>query len=383
MFKDFIALVREIYKTNDFIPLHEPRFLGNEKQYLMDTIDSTFVSSVGKYVDDFERAVANYTGAGYGIATVNGTAALHIALLVAGVKNGDEVITQSLTFVATCNAIRYCNADPVFIDVSKKTLGLSAKSMSQFLEENCEIRNDGYCWNKTTGKIVRACIPMHTFGFPVELDDINNLCNHYNIALVEDAAESLGSTYKEKHTGTVGKISAVSFNGNKIITTGGGGMLLTNDKDLAEKAKHMTTTAKVKHKWAFEHDEVGFNYRLPNVNAALGLAQMESLPKILIGKRLIAKQYQQWGKENGTTFIKELEHTKSNYWLNTVLTRSRAERDLMLEETNNKGIMTRPMWIPMHNLTMYSHCQKTELKNTEWFQERVVNVPSSVRSFDM
>lgn len=383
MFKDFIALVREIYKTNDFIPLHEPRFLGNEKQYLMDTIDSTFVSSVGKYVDDFERAVANYTGAGYGIATVNGTAALHIALLVAGVKNGDEVITQSLTFVATCNAIRYCNADPVFIDVSKKTLGLSGKSMSRFLEENCEIRNDGYCWNKTTEKIVRACVPMHTFGFPVELDDINNLCNHYNIALVEDAAESLGSTYKEKHTGTVGKISAVSFNGNKIITTGGGGMLLTNDKDLAEKAKHMTTTAKVKHKWAFEHDEVGFNYRLPNVNAALGLAQMESLPKILNGKRLIAKQYQQWGKENGTTFIKELEHTKSNYWLNTVITKSKAERDLLLEETNNGGIMTRPIWIPMHNLLMYSNCQKTELKNTEWLQERVVNVPSSVRSFDM
>ena len=229
MFKDFIALVREIYKTNDFIPLHEPRFLGNEKQYLMDTIDSTFVSSVGRYVDDFEIAVANYTGADYAIATVNGTAALHAALVLAGVRNGDEVITQSLTFVATCNAIRYCNAAPVFIDVSKKTLGLSAESMSRFLEENCEIRDDGYCWNKTTGKIVRACVPMHTFGFPVELDDINNLCKRYNIALVEDAAESLGSTYKQKHTGTVGKVSAVSFNGNKIITTGGGGMLLTND----------------------------------------------------------------------------------------------------------------------------------------------------------
>ena len=281
MFKDFIALVREIYKTNDFIPLHEPRFLGNEKEYLMDTIDSTFVSSVGKYVDDFEIAVANYTGAAYAVATVNGTAALHIALLVAGVKNGDEVITQSLTFVATCNAIRYCNADPVFIDVSKKTLGLSAESMSRFLEENCEIRDDGYCWNKTTGKVVRACVPMHTFGFPVELDEINNLCNRYNISLVEDAAESLGSTYKEKHTGTVGRVAAISFNGNKIITSGGGGMLLTSDKALAQKVKHITTTAKVRHKWAFEHDEVGFNYRLPNVNAALGLAQIESLPKIL------------------------------------------------------------------------------------------------------
>ena len=376
MFKDFIALVREIYKTNDFIPLHEPRFLGNEKQYLMDTIDSTFVSSVGKYVDDFERAVANYTGAGYGIATVNGTAALHIALLVAGVKNGDEVITQSLTFVATCNAIRYCNADPVFIDVSKKTLGLSAESMSRFLEENCEIRNDGYCWNKTTGKIVRACVPMHTFGFPVELDDINNLCNHYNIALVEDAAESLGSTYKEKHTGTVGKISAVSFNGNKIITSGGGGMLLTSDKALAQRVKHITTTAKVTHKWAFEHDEVGFNYRLPNVNAALGLAQIESLPKILNVKRQVAQRYQAWGDNNDIKFMIEAEHTKANYWLNTVITKNLAQREAMLEATNKNGIMTRPSWVPMHKLVINSGCQATELTNTEWLHERIVNVPS-------
>jgi perosamine synthetase len=376
MFKDFIALVREIYKTNDFIPLHEPRFLGNEKQYLMDTIDSTFVSSVGKYVDDFEIAVANYTGAAYAVATVNGTAALHVALLVAGVKNGDEVITQSLTFVATCNAIRYCNADPVFIDVSKKTLGLSAESMSRFLEENCEIRNDGYCWNKTTGKIVRACVPMHTFGFPVELDDINNLCNRYNIVLVEDAAESLGSTYKEKHTGTVGKISAVSFNGNKIITSGGGGMLLTSDKALAQKVKHITTTAKVTHKWAFEHDEVGFNYRLPNVNAALGLAQIESLPKILNVKRQVAQRYQAWGDNNDIKFMIEAEHTKANYWLNTVITKNLAQREAMLEATNKNGIMTRPSWVPMHKLIINSRCQVTELTNTEWLHERIVNVPS-------
>jgi perosamine synthetase len=377
MFKDFIALVREMYKTNDFIPLHEPRFLSNEKQYLMDTIDSTFVSSVGRYVDDFEIAVANYTGADYAIATVNGTAALHAALVLAGVRNGDEVITQSLTFVATCNAIRYCNAAPVFVDVSKKTLGLSAESMSQFLEENCEIRDDGYCWNKTTEKIVRACVPMHTFGFPVEVDDINNLCNCYNIVLVEDAAESLGSTYKEKHTGTTGKISAVSFNGNKIITTGGGGMLLTNDKSLAEQAKHITTTAKIKHKWAFDHDQMGFNYRLPNLNAALGLAQMESLPKILNGKRLIAKRYQEWGNKNGTTFIKEPEHAKSNYWLNTVITQDLSQRDAMLEETNNNGVMTRPAWTPMHRLAMNSKCQIVELTNTDWLIQRIVNVPSS------
>ena len=377
MFDGFIEFVREIYGTNDFIPLHEPRFLGNEKKYLMDTIDSTFVSSVGKYVDDFESAIAEYTGANYAIATVNGTAALHTALVLAGVQNGDEVITQSLTFVATCNAIRYCNAEPVFVDVSKKTLGLSADSMSSFLEENCEIRNDGFCWNKQSNKIVRACVPMHTFGFPVQLDEISNLCQRYNITLVEDAAESLGSTYKEQHTGTVGKLSAVSFNGNKIITAGGGGMLLMNDKALAEKAKHITTTAKVKHKWAFEHDEVGFNYRLPNLNAALGLAQMESLPKILEGKRIVAERYQEWGKANGILFFKEPMNTKANYWLNTVVTENITQRDAMLEQTNKNGVMTRPVWTPMHRLPMNSQCQTVELINTDWMHQRVVNVPSS------
>ncbi len=378
MFDGFIDFVREIYGTNDFIPLHEPRFSGNEKKYLMDTIDSTFVSSVGKYVDDFELAVAEYTGANYAIATVNGTAALHTALILAGVQNNDEVITQSLTFVATCNAIRYCNAEPVFVDVSKETLGLSAESMSAFLEENCEVRNDGYCWNKRSNKTVRACIPMHTFGFPVELDAISQLCHRYNITLIEDAAESLGSVYKGQHTGTVGKISAISFNGNKIITTGGGGMLLTNDKTLAEKAKHITTTAKVMHKWSFEHDEVGFNYRLPNLNAALGLAQMELLPKILEGKRIVAEKYQEWGEVNGIEFIKEPEQTKANYWLNTIITKDLSQRDTLLEQTNNNGVMTRPAWTPMHKLPMNLQCQTTKLTNTDWLHQRLVSVPSSL-----
>ena len=378
MFEGFVDFVREMYGTNDFIPLHEPRFTGNEKKYLLDTIDSTYVSSIGKYVDDFESAVAEYTGAGYAIATVNGTAALHTALLVSGVKSGDQVITQSLTFVAICNAIRYCNAEPVFVDVSKITLGLSAESMSTFLEENCEMRNDGFCWNKQSNKIIRACVPMHTFGFPVELDAISQLCQRYNIVLVEDAAESLGSTYKAQHTGTIGKISAVSFNGNKIITAGGGGMLITNDKTLAEKAKHITTTAKVKHKWAFEHDEIGFNYRLPNLNAALGLAQLESLPEILNKKRVIAGKYQEWGEENGIQFVKEADNTKANYWLNTIITENMAQRDEMLEETNNNGVMTRPVWTPMHKLLMNSQCQKIELTNTDWLNERLVNVPSSM-----
>ena len=377
MYDSFINLVREIYGTKDFIPLHEPQFSGNEKKYLMDTIDSTFVSSVGQYVDDFENAVAEYTGSAYAIATVNGTAALHTALVLAGVKNGEEVITQSLTFIATCNAIRYCNAEPVFVDVSKDTLGLSEQSMLGFLEENCEIRNDGFCWNKNTNKIIRVCLPMHTFGFPVELDAISQVCHLYNIILVEDAAESLGSFYKEKHTGTVGKISAISFNGNKIITTGGGGMLLTNDKTLAVKAKHITTTAKVPHKWDFDHDEVGFNYRLPNLNAALGLAQMELLPKILEEKRMIAKIYQDWGKENGMRFIKEPSCTKSNYWLNAILLKNKQQRDEFLEITNKNGIMTRPIWQPINQLKMYKDCQMTDLKNSRFLEERVVNVPSS------
>ena len=378
MYDGFINLVREIYNTKNSISLHEPRFFGNEKKYLMDIIDSTFVSSVGHYVNDFENAVAAYTGSAYAISTVNGTAALHTALVLAGVKNGDEVITQSLTFIATCNAIRYCNAEPVFVDVSKETLGLSEQSLLAFLEENCEIRNDGFCWNKKTNKIIRVCLPMHTFGFPVELDAISQVCNRYNIILVEDAAEALGSFYKEKHTGTAGKISAISFNGNKIITTGGGGMLLTNDKTLAEKAKHITTTAKIPHKWAYEHDEVGFNYRLPNLNAALGLAQMESLPKILEKKRVIAQRYQDWGENNGIQFIKEPSCTRSNYWLNAILFENKKQRDQFLDFTNKNGIMTRPIWCQVNELKMYNKCQVTDLENTKFLEERVVNVPSSV-----
>lgn len=377
MFDNFITFVKQIYDTNDIIPLHEPKFFGNEEKYLKDVIQSTFVSSVGKYVDSFEIAVAEYTKSAYSISTVNGTSALHIALILAGVKKNDEVITQSLTFVATCNAIRYCNANPVFIDVSKDTLGLSEQSMQSFLEDNCEMRDDGLCWNKNTNKIVRACLPMHSFGFPAELSAISALCDRYNINLVEDAAESLGSTYKNKHTGTIGKISALSFNGNKIITTGGGGMLLTNDKFLANKAKHITTTAKVSHKWTFEHDEVGYNYRLPNLNAALGLAQMELLPKILKLKRELSEKYDDWGKKNGIEFIRDRENTKSNYWLNTLITSDLNSRNRMLEQTNNNGITTRPVWTPMHKLKIFENFQKMELKNTEWLYDRLVNVPST------
>lgn len=378
MFDNFVRFVRELYGTNDFIPLHEPCFTGKEKQYLSETIDSTFVSSVGKFVDDFESAVADFTGAGYAIATVNGTAALHIALRLAGVKSGDEVITQSLTFVATCNAIRYCSAKPVFVDVCRESLGLSSDSMEQFLQEHCEVRDDGACWNKTTNRVVRACVPMHTFGFPVKLDELNSICQRYNITLIEDAAESLGSTYKGQHAGTIGKLAALSFNGNKIITSGGGGMMLTNDKDIAERAKHITTTAKISHPWEFQHDETGFNYRLPNLNAALGLAQMESLPGFIEKKREIAEKYQKWGQENGIQFVQEPANTKANYWLNAVIAEDQSQRDAMLGHTNNHRVMTRPVWMPMHKLPMNKGCPRGDLENTDWLSDRLVSVPSSV-----
>jgi perosamine synthetase len=379
MYKDFVHFVQELYRTKDFIPLHAPKFQGNEKKYLLETIDSTFVSSVGGFVDRFERNVAEFTGSKYAIATVNGTAALHIALKLVGVENENEVITQSLTFVAACNAIRYCGAKPVFVDVDKTTLGLSADSLESFLQEHAEIREDGFCWNKSSNKKLTACLPMHTFGFPVELDAIKRVCDQYNIALVEDAAESLGSWYKEKHTGIVGKTAAISFNGNKIITTGGGGMLLTNDDELAKHAKHITTTAKIPHKWDFEHDEVAYNYRLPNLNAALGIAQMESLPEYLKNKREIAHAYQQWGEQHGFIFFKEPENTYANYWLNTVLAENREQRDEMLQQTNTMNVMTRPAWTPMHKLKINQDCQAASLTNTDLLFDRIVNVPSSVR----
>jgi perosamine synthetase len=382
MFKDFVHFVKKIYKTNDFIPLHEPRFLGNEKKYVMDAIDSTFVSSVGVYVDKFENEIQEITGAKYAVATVNGTAALHISLILAGVTHGDEVITQSLTFIATCNSIRYCGAEPVFIDVNLETLGMSAESLQTFLDESCEIRDDGCCWNKKTNNIVSVCLPMHTFGFPVELDEINDICQRYNIILVEDAAESLGSEYKQQHTGTIGKLAALSFNGNKILTAGGGGVILTNDKELAVRAKHITTTAKTPHKWEFVHDETAYNYRMPNLNAALAVAQLELLPGFIENKRQLAVCYQEWGFNNDLQFVCEPENTKANYWLNTVITKNKDEQLAMLKYTNNNGVMTRPVWVPMHKLPINRGCFSVKLNNTEWLADRLINVPSSVNLND-
>ena len=373
-----IKFIKSIFKDDNFIPLHEPKFVGNEKKYLNECIDSTFVSSVGKFVNEFEKRITNYTGTKYAIATTNGTSALHISLILAGVDKDCEVITQSLTFVATCNAISYCNAKPIFIDVDRDTMGLSPSSLRYFLENNTTLKNKK-CINKKTKKIIKACVPMHSYGHPCRIDEIRKICDEYNIFLVEDAAESLGSIYKGKHTGTFGHIGTLSFNGNKIITAGGGGCIITNDKFFANKAKHLTTTAKVPHKWEFNHDMVGYNYRMPNLNAAILVAQLENLNNFLKKKRQLAKNYEVFFKSINYTFFKEPKDSKSNYWLNSIILKDKKQRDKFLEDTNSKGVMTRPIWTLMNKLPMFKDAECDELKNSEWLDQRVVNIPSSAK----
>ena len=372
-----VDFIRSIYKTDSFIPLHEPRFLGNEKKYLNECIDSTFVSSVGKFVDEFEEKIASYTGAKYAVATSNGTSALHISLLLANVEQNDEVITQPLTFIATCNAISYCNASPVFIDVDKDTMGMSPVALEIFLKENAEVKNQ-QCVNKSTGKIIKACIPMHTFGHPCRIEETQKICKEWHIVLVEDSAESLGSFYRGQHTGTFGELGVISFNGNKIITSGGGGCILTNNEDLAKKAKHITTTAKEPHKWEYTHDMVGYNYRMPNLNAALIVAQLEQLDGFLKSKKALAKLYKEFFQNGDIHFVTDPENAKSNYWLNSIILKSKDQRNLFLDETNSQGIMTRPIWVLMNKLPMFEEAQCGDLTNAEWLEERVVNIPSSV-----
>ena len=374
--KEIVGFIKQTFKTDEFIPLHEPKFIGNEKNYLIECIDSTFVSSVGKYVDRFEKEFASYVGAKYAIATVNGTAALHVALKLVNVEKDDEVITQPLTFIATCNAISYCGAKPIFLDVDLDTLGLSPNSLKNFLEQNCEVV-DNQCLNKTTNKVIKACVPMHTFGHPCKIDEIKEICDIWNISLVEDSAESLGSFYKDKHTGTFGKVGAFSFNGNKIITSGGGGVIVTDDEVLAKRAKHITTTAKIPHPYEYVHDEIAYNYRLPNINAALLVAQMENLEKFLDSKRELASIYEEFFKTVNINFIKEPKESKSNYWLQSVLLNDENERNEFLDYTNKNGVMSRPIWRLMNELEMYKDCQKDELKNAKYLEQRVVNIPSS------
>ena len=388
-YKKIIEFIRELYKQpTGFIPLHAPTFNGNEKKYLLDCIDSTFVSSVGEFVNRIEKEIAEYSGAKYAIATVNGTAALHIALLMVGVETGDEVITQSLTFIATANAISYCGAKPIFLDVDKDTMGLSPKSLKSFLENHTKWDSSiSKQINKLTKKPITACVPMHTFGHPCRIDEIVEICSQYNIPVIEDAAESIGSLYKKKHTGAFGKLGVLSFNGNKTITCGGGGMIITDDERLARKAKHITTTAKIPHQWEYRHDMIGYNYRMPNINAALACAQLEKIDEFITNKRETAKKYSDFFSTNqqlnGSTvkpeFFVEPKNSHSNYWLNAVILENSHERDEFLKYTNENGIMTRPIWTLMNKLEMFKECQTDDLVNSEWLEDRVVNIPSSVR----
>jgi len=374
-----IPFIRDLYGTDAFIPLHVPTIGELEKRRVMETLESGMVSSVGEHVQEFEKRVADFTGAGSAVGVVNGTAALHTCLVLAGVEPGDEVITQSLTFVATCNAISYQGASPVFVDVERETLGMCPDALRAFLEENAVRGDDGLCRNRHTGNVVRACVPMHTFGHPLRIREVAEVCLEWGIRLIEDAAESLGSLRDSVHTGNTGWVSALSFNGNKTITTGGGGMVLTSDEEVARTVRHLTTTAKKPHSYLYHHDRVGYNYRLPAINAALGCAQMEQLPDMLANKRETAGAYREWFAETEYAFLDEPEGCRSNFWLNAFLCRDRAERDRILEETNAAGVMTRPIWEPMHTLPMFRDCARGPMEVTEWLGDRVVNIPSSVR----
>ena len=377
-YSEVIGFIKNQFDNKEFIPLHEPRFLGNEKKYVIDTIDSTFVSSVGAYVDKFELMMSSISGTNKSVAVVNGTSALQVALRLAGVNAGDEVITQALTFIATVNAIIFNGAAPIFIDVDIDTMGLSPNAVEAFIEEFGEMR-DGICYNKKTNKKIAACMPMHTFGFPVHLDELLKVCSKWNIPLVEDAAEAIGSEYHSKPIGSFGKLGVFSFNGNKIVTSGGGGAIVTNDVELGIKAKHLTTTAKVPHPYEYVHDEIGYNFRMPNLNAALACAQLEQLETFIQKKRNLALEYATFFESKEIKFRKELPNTKVNYWLMCLELENKRDRDAFLKETNENKVMTRPIWQLIFKSPLYSSFQKDDQKNATFLEDRIVNIPSSVR----
>ncbi len=379
LFKDIIDTIKSLFGRDDFIPLHIPIFFGNEKKYLIDCIDSGYVSSVGEYVNKLEKIFSSYVKSSFAVAAVNGTAALQVALQLVGVGQNDEVLTQPLSFIGTANAICYCGAKPVFIDVEKTTLGMDPQGLKGFLETNTYVADDGRCYNKTSKRRIAACVPVHIFGHPCRIDKIKEVCDAFGIPLIEDAAESVGSIYKQKHTGTFGLLSIFSFNGNKTITTGGGGMIVTDNEDLAKRAKHITTTAKVPHAWEYVHDEIGFNYRMPNINAALGCAQMELLERYLANKRELAEAYKNYFADKPIDFVCEPPACRSNYWLNAVILRDRTERDAFLKHSNDNGVMTRPCWRLLSSLPMYEQCETFRLEAAQWLEDRIVNIPSSVR----
>ena len=377
-YSEIIDFIKNQYPSKEFIPLHEPNFTGNEREYVLNAIDSTFVSSVGAYVDKFEIMMADLSKTKKSVAVVNGTSALQVALRLSGVGSGDEVLTQALTFIATINSIIYNGASPVFLDVDLDTMGLSPNSVNAFLEKYGEIR-DGFCFNKKTNKKIAACMPMHTFGFPVHLDELITICNKWKIPIVEDAAESIGSEYKGQPTGSFGKLGVFSFNGNKIVTSGGGGAIVTNDIELGLKAKHLTTTAKVPHPYEYIHDEIGYNFRMPNLNAALACAHLEQLDSFIQNKRELAKQYNTFFASKGFNFRTELPNTKANYWLMCLELENKKDRDLFLRETNDNKVMTRPIWQLIFKSSIYSTFQRDAQENALFLEDRIVNIPSSVR----
>lgn len=378
-YESTIHFIKQIYKNVDHVLLHAPAFIGNEKKYLDDCIDTTFVSSVGKYVDRFEDAIAKYTGANRAVVCVNGTMALFMALKLCDIKPDEKVITQPLTFIATANAIAYCYAHPVFLDVDEDTMGLSPTKVRLWLERNAAVKSDG-CYDKHSGKKIRAVVPMHTFGHPVKIDDFVKLCDEWKLALIEDAAESIGSFYKGRHTGTYGEIGCMSFNGNKTITCGGGGILLFQNKEKGDYAKHITTQAKIPHRWEFKHDAIGYNLRMPNINAALGCAQLECIDTILANKRETSRMYKDFFSNiDDISFFDEPKDCKSNFWLNAVLLRDKRERDIFLAETNDNGIQTRPIWELMNRLPMFISATRGDLSTAEMFADRIVNIPSGYR----
>jgi perosamine synthetase len=380
--QNIINTLKSVLSSKEYIPLHEPEFSGREWEYVKDCLDSGWVSSVGAYVDRFEQMLCDYTGSPYAVTAVNGTAALHICLLLAGVKAGDEVLIPAVTFIATANAVAYCNAISHFVDVEERTLGLDPHKLNDYLKEISEFRG-GSCYNRFTGKPIRAVVPMHTFGHPVDIDPLQELCERYHLIMVEDAAESLGSLYKGQHTGTMGLVSCLSFNGNKTITTGGGGAILTNSGSLAKLARHVTTQAKTQHRWEFNHDMIGYNYRMPNINAALGCAQLEQLPGFINKKRNLARRYQETFQDvPGIRFFTEPDFARSNYWLNVLILDEEllSERDNLLDLTNKTGIMTRPLWTLMHKLSMYQDCcPRMDLSVAEDLERKVINIPSSAK----
>jgi len=377
MNKSLINFIHNLYETDEFIPLHEPQFEGNEKKYVTDAIDSTYVSSSGYYVNKFEEDISVLTSCTKAVSLVNGTAALSLAMYMSNIRTGDLVITQPLTFIATCNAIHHLGASPIFIDISLDSLGLDPAAVLEFLEAYACIDDDGNCVFKESGQKIKAIVPMHTFGHPVDLDQFTKICEDWNLILIEDAAESLGSLYKGKHTGSFGRFGALSFNGNKTITTGGGGMLLCSKSFEGERAKNLSTTAKLPHPYEFFHDEAGFNMRMPNLNAALGCAQLESLEKFLIAKKIIANSYREFFADTEATFISQPEYAESNYWLNAILCADETSKNELLEYSNNQGVNMRPIWKLMYKLPMFSHAIMGEMGNAEKIESLLVNLPSS------